>query len=137
MRPISTAMPPLLTVGCHLVSNSSHASTAAGPKMGMLDCCFALCRALFSLLIFVHFASPPLSPIRNAFRTRLGLFLRFRHRVEQTCGRRPDVCTIGRSQTAHAIFRFLRTLLDMMALFLHDPTQLLNAACPASLVEEV
>src|SRR5262249_9764497 len=69
------------------------------------DCCFALSRALFSLLIFVHFASPPVSPIRNAFRTRLGLFLRFRHRVEQTCGRRPDVCTIGRAQTAHAIFR--------------------------------
>src|SRR5262249_9768742 len=73
--------------------------------MPFLECCFALCKALLSLLLFLRFAAPPVSPIRNALRTRARPFLRFRHRVEQTCGRRPDVCTIGRSQTAHAMFR--------------------------------
>jgi len=85
--------------------NTSTARTSAGPKMRLLDRVFARCKALLSLSFFLRFAAPPVSPIRNALRTRPRPFLRFRHRVEQTCGRRPDVCAIARWQTAHVMFR--------------------------------
>ena len=104
-RETSIAMPLLLTAGFQVRLNASTARTSAGAKMRLLDSVFARCKVLLSLLYFLHFAAPPVSPIRNALRTRPRPFLRFRHRVEQTCGRRPDVCTIGRPQTAHARFR--------------------------------
>ena len=104
-RPISIGTPPELIAGVQARSNTSTARTSAGAKIRLFDSIFALCRALILLFFFWHFAGAPVSRPRKALRTRLRPFLRFRHRVEQTCGRRPDVCTIARPQTAHAMFR--------------------------------
>src|SRR5262249_23103578 len=82
-RETSIATPPLLTAGCHLRSKSSDSSTAAGPKIRMVDCGFTLCRALNSLSFFEGFAGARVSRPKNAFLTRLRPISRFRQRSEQ------------------------------------------------------
>jgi len=104
-RPISIGTPPELIAGVQARSNTSTARTSAGAKIRLFDSIFALCRALILLFFFWRFAGAPVSRPRKALRTRLRPFLRFRHRVEQTCGRRPNVCTIARPQTSHVMFR--------------------------------
>ena len=60
---ISNATPSALVRGFQArPPNTSTATTFEGPKIRVLDWIFALCRALFSLAIFVRFVGPPVSP---------------------------------------------------------------------------
>src|SRR5258707_12801379 len=73
-RETSIAMPPLLTAGFQVRSNTSTARTSAGAKMQMLDTVFARCSALSLLSFLGGFQGVPVSRAKKALRTRLRAF---------------------------------------------------------------
>jgi hypothetical protein len=70
MRDTSTATPSLLLADSQVRSQSSMSSAHCGPIMWVLDCAFALCRALVVLTFLAGFVTRPVSimEVREEFK---------------------------------------------------------------------